>query len=260
MKRDLVFAFASLIMMAVSSCSTSSTNAIFQLRLTDSPADYEAVLIDVQDVQISIGENEEKGWTSLDINAGVYNLLDFRNGMDTLLVSTELPPGTISQIRLILGQNNALVTGGETFPLKAPSTAQSGLKLNVHCELNEGLTYKLWIDFDAARSIVKKGNGSYSLKPVVRTYTEATSGAIKGIISPAAALPFVQALAPADTFSVIAADDGKFMLSGIPAGTYALEFQPVQGYLAKTIENVTVTLGQVTLLDTVFIESLVPAK
>jgi hypothetical protein len=260
MKRKSVVALASLILLAASSCSTSSTNAIFQLRLTDSPADYEAVLIDIRDVQISVGGDEEKGWSSLKVNQGVYNLLEFRNGLDTLLVSTELPVGTISQIRLILGENNALVAEGETFPLKAPSSTQSGLKLNVHCELSEGLTYKLWIDFDAARSIVKKGNGSYSLKPVVRTYTEAASGAIKGVVSPAASMPFVLAKAEADTFSVIATEDGRFFLRGIPPGTYGMEFQPVDGFSIRILENIPVTLGEVTDLDTVFIESLVPAK
>lgn len=38
--------------------------------------------------------------------------------------------------------------------------------------------YRIVIDFDAASSIVVKGNGSYSLKPVVRAYIEANTSAI----------------------------------------------------------------------------------
>ena len=63
--------------------------------LTDAPADYDAVLIDIQDVQIHVSDNDAEGsWQSLIVNKGIYNLLDFRNGMDTLLGSIELPAGT----------------------------------------------------------------------------------------------------------------------------------------------------------------------
>jgi len=59
------------------------------------------------------------------------------------------------------------------------------LKFNVHsvAELTSG--YKTVIDFDAARSIVKQGNGTYSLKPVIRAYIEANTSFISGYIVPA---------------------------------------------------------------------------
>ena len=43
---------------------------------------------------------------------------------------------------------------------------------------NTGI-YNLF-DFDANASIIVKGNGSYSLKSVIRTIEVATSGSIKG--------------------------------------------------------------------------------
>ncbi len=43
--------------------------------------------------------------------------------------------------------------------MKTPSAQQSGLKLNVHEEFLQGVAYEYIIDFDAARSIVKTGNG-----------------------------------------------------------------------------------------------------
>lgn len=48
----------------------------------------------------------------------------------------------------------------------------------------DGIEYKLWLDFDAGRSVVEIGNGNYILKPVIRIYSEATSGAIKGSVLP----------------------------------------------------------------------------
>ena len=44
--------------------------------------------------------------------------------------------------------------------LTTPSAQHSGLKLNVHAELTEGITYKILLDFDAVRSVVKTGSGA----------------------------------------------------------------------------------------------------
>src|SRR5690606_13795518 len=76
---------------------TTDGTAVLHVRLTDDPADYDAVNIDVQSIEI---HSDESGWNSYDIlNPGIYNLLNFRNGMDTLLISATLPAGHISQMR-----------------------------------------------------------------------------------------------------------------------------------------------------------------
>ena len=41
---------------------------------------------------------------------GLYNLMDLTNGRDTILADAEIPQGSISQIRLILGENNFIIT------------------------------------------------------------------------------------------------------------------------------------------------------
>jgi Domain of unknown function (DUF4382) len=233
--------------------SDSDETAVLQVMLTDAPAEYDQVLIDIQDVQIHRSSDTSDGeWISLDVNSGVYNLLDFRNGMDTLLATIELPAGTISQMRLLLGEDNRLKIGEEFYELKTPSGQQSGLKFNVNANLVGGFIYKLWIDFDAARSIVEKGNGEYSLKPVIRTFTEAVSGAISGIVSPAESLPNVMAVAGTDTLSTFAGVDGNFMINGVKAGTWTLYFDPADPFVSDTLENVNVENGIVTELDTVF--------
>jgi hypothetical protein len=98
---------------------------------------------------------------------------------------------------------------------------------------------------------VAKGNGGFNLKPVIRTFTKATSGAIKGVASPVAAMPYVMAIAGSDTIGTIAGSDGKFLLRGIDAGTYKVVFQPVSPYANKTVDNVIVISGQATDLGTV---------
>lgn len=241
-------------LVSLTSCSRDNQNATLQIRLTDAPADYDQVLIDIEDVQIHASDDENQGsWQSLDIKKGVYNLLDFRNGLDTLLASVELPSGKISQMRLILGSENKIKTNGTIYNLATPSALQSGLKFNIHATLTEGATYRVWIDFDAGRSILKKGNGDYSLKPVIRTFTKATSGVIKGVVSPADASPYIMTIADGDTIGTMTGSDGSFLLRGVPEGTYTVFFQPDSLYLETSVGNIAVNTGEVTKMDTVFL-------
>lgn len=251
---SLVLAVA--LIMGLSSCAKDGNTATLVVHLTDAPANYEEVLIDVQGIQIHSSLNEAEGaWTTLPVTAGVYNLLNFRNGLDVLLATAELPVGTISQMRLILGTNNRVKIGGVYYNLDTPSAQQSGLKFNIHAVLTEGITYDLWIDFDAARSIVAKGNGTYSLKPVIRTFNEAVTGAIKGIVLPVAASATVRAIANGDTLSTMAAADGKFMFKGIVAGTYKMLIEPKATYTGRTIDVVVAT-GLVTDMGTITLVAL----
>jgi hypothetical protein len=130
--------------------------------------------------------------------------------------------------------------------MEVPSGQESGLKFNIHADLIAGIEYKLWIDFDCSRSVVDNGAGDYILKPVIRTFTEATSGAIKGIVSPAAASATVQATNGVDILSAIPdATTGQFLIRGVPAGTWTVTIDANNGYIDQTINNVQVTVGQV---------------
>lgn len=251
MKRIAGFLLLSIFWLA---CSEDNQTAKLEVRLTDAPGDYEEVNIDIQSVEINGGDGNS-GWTTLDVKSGVYNILELTNGLDTLLATAELPAGRISQIRLILGGNNSVKVNGVKKPISTPSAQQSGLKLNLQAELTEGITYTITLDFDAARSIVKRGNGTYSLKPVIRALEKATSGSITGTVTPLAAAPAVFAISGTDTLATAYTDDaGKFVLRSIPAGTYTVSFDPKTGYIPLIKENVNVTLGSLTDLGTVTIQ------
>jgi len=242
--------------MFAAACSNDETkNATIEVRLTDAPGDYTEVNIDIQDVQINQSSGNS-GWQSINLKAkGVYNLLDLTNGLDTLLGTYELPPGNISQIRLVLGTNNTIKVGTNTYDLFTPSAQQSGLKLNLQANLTEGITYKVLLDFDAGKSIVARGNNTFLLKPVVRAISEATTGAIRGSITPLESNPGIYALNGTDTVATTFPDqDGKFLIRALPAATYHIKFAPKTGYLAKEIVDVDVTTGTVKDLGVVTIE------
>ncbi len=238
--------------------SDESGTAKMQVRLTDAPGDYAAVNIDIKSVQVHKDNGDtESGWITLDeINPGVYNLLDFANGRDTLLASSTLPAGRISQIRLVLGNDNSLVLkNGDVKSLKTPSGQTSGVKLKIDADLESDVTYVLLLDFDAAKSIVARGNGQYNLKPVVRTITQAVAGGIKGKVTPAAYKPGIYVISAAnDTIGGFANDAGDFLIKGVPAGTYTVKFYTEGDAHNKTIDNVSIAQDQIKDLGTVVLE------
>ncbi len=228
------------------SCSDNSENssaARVNIFLTDAPADYDAVYIDIQSIEII---SDAGTHTYPLLNPGIYDLLQFNNGVDTLMISEDVSPRTVSQIRLILGDNNSVVVDGITYPLATPSAQTSGLKLNVHYTFEAGLVYNLWLDFDAEQSIVTTGGGGYSLKPVIRVYTEVESGGIAGNIFPFDAAYHVSAITPTDTFGTAISGDGSFLIGGLVAGTYSVQFSAVAGFSDITIPGVVVANGAIT--------------
>jgi len=236
---------------------SDSENARLTVYLTDAPASYEAVFVDIQGIEVNYSGDAESGWESLPVaHPGVYNLLDFQNGLDTMLVSHSIPAGTLSQIRLVLGDDNQVKIDGTTYLLETPSAQQSGLKLNIHANLVAGVDYKLWIDFDARKSIVATGNDKYLLKPVIRTYTKAESGSIQGIVLPAATVNMVYAIQDTDTLGSARPDlvSGMFLIAGLPGGTYMVAIDGGLALPDKIIPDVNVSVGASADLGTIELE------
>jgi hypothetical protein len=234
---------------------SSSGSGHLQVMLTDGPASYDAVYIDVQRVEVNVSSDSgtSSGWQTVNVlRPGVYDLLKFSNGIDTLLAAADLPAGTLSQMRLVLGDSNSVVVGGQSYPLKTPSAQQSGLKFNIHATLTAGIVYRLWIDFDANRSIVTTGNGGYILKPVIRTFSQAIGGSIKGYVLPAAAKPQVWATMGTDTLMALPDSvTGYYFLGGVSPGTWNLLFHAQDTTYKDTTFAVGVSTGVVTNTDTV---------
>ncbi|PVY40464.1 DUF4382 domain-containing protein [Pontibacter virosus] len=258
MKAKFVIPFLLSGLVWFSSCdsTTDSTGtARMEVRMTDAPGDYEEVNVDIRSVQIHKEDTDnESGWLTLDeINPGVYNLLDFANGRDTLLASANLPAGSISQIRLVLGENNSLkLKNGEVKSLKTPSGQTSGLKVKINADLREDVTYVVLLDFDAAKSVVARGNGEYNLKPVIRTITQAVAGGIAGKVTPAEYKPGIYVIsAENDTIGGFANDNGDFLIKGVKAGTYSVKFYTGDAARDTTLTNISVSQDQIKNLGTV---------
>lgn len=157
---------AILLAMVPNACKKENMNGSMTVRMTDAPADFIQVNVDVIGLEIN---HEANGWMNVPINVGIYNLLDLQNDVNVILANNvNLPVGKVNQMRLILGDNNSLVDSTTTYPLKVPSGSESGLKINIDQVITSNNNLQILLDFDANASIVNQGNGGYSLKPVLK--------------------------------------------------------------------------------------------
>ena len=149
-----------------SACKKDNGNSTLQVKLTDNPAAYQEVNIDLVGVSVKLSK-DTTSWVELQPVPGVYNLLGLQNGVDTLIGSLTLPTEIVKEIRLVLGTNNTIKVNNINYPLTIPSGAESGLKIKVSKKL-EATLETLIIDFDAALSIREDGAGDYKLLPVLK--------------------------------------------------------------------------------------------
>jgi len=233
-------------------------NPRLKVKLIDSPGDYEAVYIDVKDVQINVTGDTANGWHSLGgVNAGTYDLLKLVNDHDTILADAEISSGRLHQIRLVLGTENYVKIEGTTqlIKLETPSGQQSGLKLNVQMDVQDGILYTITLDFDAARSIVKTSSDKYMLKPVIRTILNAVGGTLKGVVMPKGFQTAVYAIQGIDTIaSTFTGTTGGYVIKGLPAGTYKVYYNPSDNnYYDSLRNNISVQYNTITKIDTTFL-------
>ena len=245
-----IFIIAGLVMLLFYSCNKEEATTSFVVRLTDSPGDYEKVNIDIASVQVHVNEgNQSDGWITLESNEGIYDLLTLTNGTETVIANDNFPSGKVSQLRLVLGDNNSVVVDGEEFAMTVPSGSESGLKVLINADLVEGIAYFVLLDFDAAKSVVSTGSQKYILKPVIKAVTEALDGAVKGSVIPAELGVAVYALQGEDTLSTSYAVEGNsdFFLGGLADGSYTISFDPgeLSGYQGRVLDDVSVVVGSV---------------
>jgi hypothetical protein len=231
-------------------------NATFLIKMGDNPAGYDAVNVEILRVTANINGT----WIDYPVaSPGVYNLLQFTNGNTLLLLGpTVVAPGSISELRLILGDNNSIVVDGVVCELKTPSGQTSGYKVKMDVQpLSSGVVYSLVLDFDVNKSVHPTGNGKYILKPVIRGYLETAIGKLSGNISPVNGAYYVMASNAVDTAGTYINEiDGTFLLTTLVPGTYNVHFYANQNYLDKEIPGIIITAGQTTALGTIIIDPM----
>jgi len=221
---------------------------VLGVSLTDAPAcGFDEVNVTVRKVRVhqsdSANENAA-GWSEITLNPSrTINLLNLNDptqpnfALDNL-GETSLPSGHYTQVRLVLDDNNGnqsnanwvVLSADPTktpVPLETPSAIRSGIKLINQFDVPSGQRVDLLLDFDACKSIVQRGNGTYALKPVIKVIPYVLNGidgfvdtALLGshvVVSAQVNGEIVRATVP-NTNLAPNPNRGKFFLARLPEG------------------------------------------
>jgi hypothetical protein len=219
-----------------------SAQGTMRFQVTDAPAcGYDAVNITIEKVRVHQSDSAadgDAGWSEIVLNpAKRVDLLSLSNGVLEELGETALPAGTYTLLRLVLADNSAsapfansvvLSDTGAEVALDTPSAQQSGLKLEANIDVPADKVVDVVLDFDACKSVVKRGNsGRYNLKPVVSVIPVLSDAGLRivGWMDPAlvAAAPSVSVQASGVPVKATTPDaSGRFVLYPVPVGTYDL--------------------------------------
>ncbi|MHB1460211.1 MAG: DUF4382 domain-containing protein [Armatimonadota bacterium] len=256
--------------------ASSSGTGTMQVYLSDAPVDAKAVYVSISKVEVS---KDGSGWITLSSYAPdplVLNLLDYRyTGSGTiptryLLADKPLETGHYTQIRLILTKVTLVDNSNVTYDCSMSSQDKSGLKLTGSFDVSEGTKSAVLIDFDASRSIVQEGNGTYRLKPTVRAVPVQITANVKGNITfknsegTTIAVPVGASMAAYNGVEFVASSpitsDGTYYLPAMLAGSYSLVLEfPVDAPLLYVVPLTTVNVTVITATITVDPLIAVPA-
>jgi Domain of unknown function (DUF4382) len=234
--------------------------------LTDDPSlNFDKVLLDITKVEIKVEDDSEQqhelehqqgdddsdhhgetsgGWMSVPIHPGIYDILRFRNGLDTLFGSASFDvTRSLRKVRITLGNSNSVVLNGVSIPLTINNNDNIiVLKIDESAvAINSGGLTNFWIDFDAGSSIRLNGN-DLELKPNCKVFSKEKSGGIEGIVLPGNAAAIVMAINGTDTLTAKPEDSGEFKFLGLKPGSYTLVYHATaNNYLDTTINNVVIS-------------------
>ena len=248
-----------------------------RLALTDAPAcGYDAVNITIEKVRVnqnSSAQDADAGWSEIVLSpARRVDLLTLTNGVLEELGETTLPAGHYTQMRLVLAANDAAAplansvtpTGGTETALTTPSAQQSGLKLNTDITVASNQRADFVLDFDACKSIVKRGNsGQYNLKPVISVIPRLSDAGLRviGYLDPALAGVATEVSLQSAGVQVKSTPpdaSGQFVLYPVPPGSYDLVVA-ASGRVTAVMTGVPVTDTAYTYVNSAAVPISPPA-
>lgn len=253
------------------------TGGTMRISMTDAPAcGYDEVNVTVERIRVhqsSTAVDGDGGWHDIVVSpTRRIDLLTLTNGVLEELGETALPAGRYTQMRLVLADNGSITpppnsvvpTGGTEVALTTPSAQQSGLKLNTAIDVPEGKVADVVLDFDACKSVVKRGNsGQYNLKPVIQVIPLLADAGLRvtGYVDPsiAAGASVSVQFAGVPVKATVPDSTGRFVLYPVPAGTYDLVVSAT-GRVNAVVTGVPVVAATPTALNAAASPLLPPAS
>ncbi|ARN22098.1 DUF4382 domain-containing protein [Piscinibacter gummiphilus] len=249
------------------------TGGTMRLSITDAPAcGYDTLHVTIERVRVhqsASAADGDAGWSEIVLSpARRIDLLTLTNGTLADLGEVTLPAGRYTQVRLVLADNAAAgvpanavrPTGSPETALTTPSAQQpGGLKLAAGIDVTEGQVAEAVLDFDACKSIVRRGTaGQYNLKPVISVIPVRAGGGdrlissqrVTGYLDPsiAAGASVSMQLDGVPVKATVPDPAGRFVLYPVPVGTYDLVVT-APGRAVAVVSGVPVSASSETRLN-----------
>lgn len=237
------FVYFSALLVAVAACEDTSleNRSLVNVLLVDAPGDFDQVWIEVLGVELLPagvrGSAENANWINLPYQApsNTVRISDLVDDQRLLIGRTEIQSGTISGIRLQLGQEMYLIQGENRTDLIADPDLDALLELDLDIHLEPGLSYDLYLDFDLAQSVRQGQGDTFHLVPKLRAFVTEQTAAIQGTVLPRGILPHIFVINSTDTLSTLTGSTGGFYFKGLPPTEYRLFVDAPTGYADTTL-------------------------
>ncbi len=132
---------------------------------------YDEVVIDVRRVEVTFANantNNEFGKYFLDAHPGGFDLAALSDNGDTELANKQrMPIGTLTEIRIVVGDESYVKVNGVKYDLIVSNSPASGLTLPLDdMGIYAGQQASITLNIDVAGSVQQSG-GSYVLNPLI---------------------------------------------------------------------------------------------
>lgn len=244
-----------------------STPETFTVKMTDSPADYQGLEIEITSVQ---AYNQNTGWVVLNSDSRIVSVLDLTNGKEmTLVDKEEVQSGNYSKLKIVYGDQNQLqmdaslllginimgmtVVNGIAYIHLNWDTPKETV-INIDQEVSDENGAEVLLDFNAAQS-VEKENDHYTIEPVIYEVKDRNTGVHGQVTGVTSAL--VVLTDGTDSWSTYIDANGYFMFRGMEEGDYDMVVKPCECELEqgmdsqKEVDDIAVAEGKITSVQTV---------
>lgn len=229
------------------------------VKITDDPFNInsvESATITISKIELrQVGSSDSITFLKLPLNPVTIDIFKLRNGITQELVNLQVPKGDYDLVRIYVDEANLKLKGiDQTFNLKVPSGAQTGIKvfINPVIHVEGGISAELLLDFDLSRSFVMRGHDArngFIFKPTIKAVNNSTEGRVEGVVTDNSVqksgiknVTVTLIKAGVDTLTALTDTTGHYLVVGVPAGTYSMTASK-ENYVSASVEGVVVVAG-----------------
>jgi hypothetical protein len=257
------FFLVSLILFISLACTdeTERSSGLVNFFMIGSGGDFDEIWLEILGVEVkttgSRGTDDTQPVFLPNIQSNKrVNIAGFTANSQFLIGRSEFSEGSITNINLILGDNNSVVLNGQEFPIQFSNTAEENLSFPVNFPISGGISHDVILDFDAFRSfLISEGlEPNIIMNPLIRPFLSLERGRANGNISPTNIRVAIIATDEEDSIiTTTQPQSGNFSLRGLEEGimyrAYIVPFD--QSYRPELVDSIQVTERSITQLESI---------